>query len=227
MLGGAGSIQNSQCTITWGSAPVSGTGNTLVLNLSIAFGTNFGGNRIVYMAARDVAENNSGWQALGTCTIPFAASGTVGVAGIAPSHSIAAVGAAQNWTFMLTDTKGAGDFGVVNLLANNFIDGRQACYLAYVAPSNSLLLVDDAGDAGGPFTGSMVLNGSAGAIQNGQCSVSGAGSSAVKNGNTLTVTLNISFKAGFAGNRVVWLAGREGYDGNNTGWQEAGTVTVQ
>ncbi|SPF52251.1 exported hypothetical protein [Candidatus Sulfopaludibacter sp. SbA4] len=32
-----------------------------------------------------------------------------------------------------------------------------ACYLAYAAASNSLLLVDDAGDAAGPFAGGMVL----------------------------------------------------------------------
>ena len=130
-------------------------------------------------------------------------------------------------TLSVADSKGAGDFGVVNLLVNNFIDGRHACYLAYVAASNTLYLVDDAGDAGGPYAGSMVMNGSAGTIQNSQCSVSGTGSSAAKNGNTLTLTLNITFKAGFAGNRILWIAGRDGADGNNTNWQAMGTWSVE
>jgi len=109
------------------------------------------------------------------------------------------------------------------VLVNNFIDGRQSCYLAYVAGMNSLLLVDDSGDAGGPFAGGMVLNGSAGTIQNSQCSISGAGSSAAMSGNTLT--LNITFKSGFTGNRAIWVAGRAG--GNNTDWQALATTTVQ
>jgi len=99
--------------------------------------------------------------------------------------------------------------------------------VAYAAASNSLLLADDAGDAGGPFAGGMVLNGSAGTIQNSQCSASGVGSSAVKSGNMQTLTLNVTFKAAFAGNRVVWVAGRDGAGGNNTDWQAIGTTTVQ
>jgi len=116
---------------------------------------------------------------------------------------------------------------VVNLLVNNFIDGRGACYLAYVASTNTLLLVDDSGDAGGPFAGSMVLNGGAAAIQNSQCSVNGVGSSAAKSGNTLTLALNITFKSPFAGNRIVWVAGRDVASGNNTDWQAMGTTAVQ
>ena len=53
------------------------------------------------------------------------------------------------------------------------------------------------------------------------------GSSAVKNGNTLTLALNITFKAPFAGNRVIWVAGRDSADGNNTDWQAVGTTAVQ
>ena len=39
--------------------------------------------------------------------------------------------------------------------------------------------------------------------------VNGAGSSAAGIGGTLTLTLNITFQSPFAGNRVVWAAGRE------------------
>jgi len=119
---------------------------------------------------------------------------------------------------------------VVNVLINNFIDGRQACYLAYVKSSNTLLLVDDAGDAGGPFAGSMVLDGRPADIQNSQCIVDAAGSSASTTtgiGNTLTLSLNMIFKSGFTGNHVIWVAGRDAAGANNTGWQAMGTTTVQ
>ena len=48
---------------------------------------------------------------------------------------------------------------MVNLLVNSSIDGRQGCYLAYSAASNSLLLIDDTGDVAGPYAGTLALNG--------------------------------------------------------------------
>jgi hypothetical protein len=121
----------------------------------------------------------------------------------------------------------ASDFGIVNVLINNFIDGRHACYLAYAAATNTLYLVNDAGDAGGPFAGAMALSGTSGTLANSQCSISGTGSSAAFSGNSMTLNLGVTFKAGFAGNRVVYVAGRDRADGNNTDWQAMGTYTVQ
>ena len=203
------------------------SGNNLTLTLAITFSGNFSGNKVVYLSAQDKSNSNSGWQALGTWRVPFSASGSITVVSLTPPSGVAASGTAQPFTAVLTDTKGAGDFGVVNLLVNNFIDGRQACYLAYAASTNALFLVDDAGDAGGPFAGSMALNGGASSVQNSQCSVNGTGSSAVTNGATLTLTLNITFKSPLAGNRIVWVAGRDASGGNNTDWQAMGTWTVQ
>jgi hypothetical protein len=98
--------------------------------------------------------------------------------------------------------------------------------VAYSVPTNTLYLVDDGGDAGGPFAGSMVLNGS-GTIENGQCRVQGNGSSATPNGNVLNLTLNILFKEGFQGNHVLYGAARDTLSGNNTGWQAVGAWSSQ
>jgi len=225
--GASGSVSNSQCTVAGAASAASGSGNTLTLTLNMSFSAGFAGNKILYLAARDLEGGNSGWQALGTWQVPYTPSGTIIVGNFTPARTAAPSGTAQTLTALLSDSKGAGDFGVVNLLVNNFIDGRQACYLAYAAASNSLLLVDDAGDAGGPFAGSMTLNGSAATIQNSQCAVSGTGSSAVKNGNNLTLALNVTFKSAFAGNHIVWVAGRAAAGDNNTDWQAVGTTTVQ
>ena len=223
-LGNSNAIQNSQCGVALVSA--TGSGASLSITLNITFKSAFGGNKISYLAARDVAQDNTGWQALGVWQAPWTPAGTISVTSIAPTRGVQASGTAGTFTLTLTDSKGASHIGIVNLLVNNFIDGRQACYLAYVGSSNSLDLVDDGGHAQGPYAGSMVLNGS-GTIQNSQCSVNGAGSSAVLAGNTLTLTLNITFKSTFAGDRILYVAGRDGSGGNNTDWQAVGTWTVQ
>jgi len=87
-------------------------------------------------------------------------------------------GSATSQTFVFTfmDTSGYQNLTVVDALINNFLDGRQACYVAFVpsgANSGSVFLVDNAGDAGGPYQG-MLLPGS-GTVQNSQCTIAGAG----------------------------------------------------
>ncbi|SPF49703.1 hypothetical protein SBA4_4150012 [Candidatus Sulfopaludibacter sp. SbA4] len=109
-----------------------------------------------------------------------------------------------------------------NILVNSAIDGRHACFLAFVLSSNSVLLVDDAGDAAGPYQG-LVLP-SSGSISNSQCTINGAGSSVSRSGNTLTLTLSMTFSQGFAGNQVFYLAARNSTENSN--WQEAGSVSV-
>ncbi len=133
-------------------------------------------------------------------------------------------GSNKTYTFQFSDTFGAADLTVLNVLVNTALDGRRACYLAYVQQTNTLLLVNDGGDAGGPYAGSMVLNGS-GSISNGQCTVFGSGSSANSAGTTLTMTLNMSFNAAFSGNKVLYLAARDS-TASNTGWQALGTLAV-
>jgi len=66
-----------------------------------------------------------------------------------------------------------------------------------------------------------------GSIQNSQCVVSGAGSAGSSVSDTLTLTLNIMFKAAFTGNRVAYAAGRDSAGGNHTHWQASETFTVQ
>ena len=49
----------------------------------------------------------------------------------------------------------------------------------------------------------------------------------MKSGNTLTLTLNVTFSAGFKGNRIIWVAGRDTASANNTDWQASATSSVQ
>ena len=69
-LPSSGSLQNSQCTITASGSSVSASGNTLTLNLAMQFSSSFAGDRVFYLAARNNASGNSGWQAVGSVTVP-------------------------------------------------------------------------------------------------------------------------------------------------------------
>ncbi|SPF51805.1 conserved exported hypothetical protein [Candidatus Sulfopaludibacter sp. SbA4] len=218
----AGSTHNSQCTVSWTASPVTAGGNTLALVLTVNFTTAFAGNKVVYMAARDSAANNSGWQALGTWQVPGGASATTTSAvGMSPASGN---GLAQTvFTFNYSDTKGFADLGVENVLVNSALDGRHACYLAYARSINVLYLVNDNGDALLP---GQVLN-TSGSIANSQCSVSWSSTPVSATGNNLTLTLGIAFAPAFGGNRIFFLAARDVNEANNTGWNTLGTWTVQ
>jgi hypothetical protein len=69
-LAGSGSTSNSQCTIRGAGSSATVSGNTLTLTLVIQFNaTTFSGRKVVYMAARDSDQNNSGWQPMGTYAV--------------------------------------------------------------------------------------------------------------------------------------------------------------
>ena len=201
--------------VTWqcdrcGSGVASGTSNWSVNGISLQPG----GNTITVFAS-DVAGNRGSYMLVVTLIIY-----TPSVQSLSPLTS---TGANQVYTFQYSDTAGAADLNVMNVLINSGLDGRHACYIAYVQQYNTLFLVNDAGDAGGPFAGSIVLGGS-GSVNNSQCTIAAAGSTAFASGNTLTLTLNMSFSSSFGGNKVVYLAARDSV--NNSGWQTMGTHGV-
>ncbi|MDP2996418.1 MAG: hypothetical protein Q8N47_02945 [Bryobacterales bacterium] len=67
------------------------------------------------------------------------------VTGVSPA---AGVTATQALTFSFTDPNGWQDLGVVNILVNFWLDGRNSCYLAYNRPANTLYLINNAAECG-------------------------------------------------------------------------------
>jgi hypothetical protein len=223
LLPSSGSFGNSQCTVNGAGSSFSGSGNTLTVTLNITFAPAFAGNKIFYTAARS-ATQNSGWQALGTWSVPGPAVAGPGVGGVTPGRSVTL---GQTYTFTFTDSNGYGDLAVLDVLTNSFLDGISGCYFAYVPISASngyLYLVDDAGD-GGYASGSPIPLSSGGTLKNSQCTLSTIGSSASASGNSLNLNLAITFNPSFAGNQVFYLASRNS-TGGNSGWQAGGSVTV-
>jgi len=220
-LNRSGSVGNSQCTVSTAGFSASGIGNTLTLTLNLTFSAAFAGNHVVYLAAGDVAENNSGWQPSGTWSVPVTPPPGPAVGAVSPANGS---GLNQMFSFTFTDGDGWQDLGIVNILINSSLDGRQACYLAYSRPANAFYLVGDAGDPSA-YSG-MLLPGS-GSLGNSQCTVSVGAATVAVIGNALTLTLSIGFPAAFGGNKVIYLAARDSTDATNSGWQAVGTWTVQ
>jgi hypothetical protein len=74
------------------------------------------------------------------------------------------------------------------------------CYLYFSRAANLIYLATDAGSFGASLT-----VGSAGTMQNSQCTVDAGASSVLMSGNTLTVNLALSFKPAFTGAKNVYM----------------------
>jgi hypothetical protein len=70
VIGQAGTLHNSQCTVNVGASSVSGSGTNLTVNLALSFSSSFVGAKYHYMRAVDGINNlDSGWQKRGTWTV--------------------------------------------------------------------------------------------------------------------------------------------------------------
>ncbi|HXG32426.1 MAG TPA: CARDB domain-containing protein [Bryobacteraceae bacterium] len=212
-------IGNSQCTVNGAQSGVAESGEALTLTLAIGFQAGFGGTKVVYLAARDTAGNNSGWQRLGVWSVPV--SGQVSPAVLGTPTPRGSGAGPVSLTFQFSDADGWQDLDVANVLINDWLDGRYGCYLAYSRPLGVLYLVNDSGTALLPG----LTPGSSATVNNTQCTVYGSGSSASGSGGTLTLTLRIELAPTFSGNRVLYAAARD-MANHNSGWQAAGTWTV-
>jgi Putative binding domain, N-terminal len=218
-LGGSGSTSNSQCTIESNGSSATTSGNTLTLTLNIAFSSNFAGDHVFYTAQQDIVTSNSGWQAVVAWGVPRATSQSPAPVSVTPGSGS---GLSQMFTATFTDANGTSDFGVINLLVNQALDGANACYLAYSQPANALFLVNDTGSQLSP----ALTPGGQGSIQNSQCTLNGPTSSVTRSGDTLTLNLDMSFSSGFGGTRIIYLAAGT-VAGANSGWAPLGTWLVQ
>jgi len=219
-LGSAtGSLSNSQCTINSPGSSAVGIGNTLTLTLNVVFKPSFAGNSVIYLAARDLTNGNSGWATMGFNEVAPAAVTFPNPVGINPSTGNTG---SRLLSFTYDDQTSANNLVTVWGLANTALDARGACYFAYFVPGNLLLLFPDNGD--GNAATAMPLSGT-GQLQNSQCLIMAGGSSVTKTGGRLVVNLNITFKTAFAGPKAIWLA-MQTLAAQTSAWKVAGAWQV-
>ncbi|MBI4465406.1 MAG: hypothetical protein HY647_11935 [Acidobacteria bacterium] len=214
-VGGAGTLQNSQCTVNLPSSSVLTSGNNLTLNLALSFTAAFGGTKAVQMIAVDVGGLNSGWQMRGIWTVPGSPPLAVSVTPASGS------GANQTFGLLYSDPNGFNDLNFVVTMINSTFSFANGCVTFYFQAANQLYLVNDAGTASlGPGT-----VGAGGTLSNSQCLVNLLTSSVLTSGNNLTLNLGTSFAPGFAGAKAVLMIALDN-GGLNSGWQIRGTWTV-
>ena len=198
--GGPGSISNGQCTVSGAGTSAVSSGNSLTLTLAVSYAAAFRGNRVIYAAAQSISNISSGWQTMGAALIPEAAPSFPRPQSLAPATVSTA---SQVLAATFQDATNANNLQTVWLLMNSALDAGQSCYVAYFVPANLLFLYPDNGD--GSQATVIDLSGT-NTIENSYCRISAQGSSAVKSGNQLTLTLNYTVKPAFAGPRALWGA---------------------
>ena len=170
------------------------------------------GTKNIYMYAADTMGLNSGWQQKGTW-LTSANQAPVAVS-VAPSSGS---GSSQVFQFTYSDANGYQQMGWTFMLFNTQVNQANSCYLQFKHPSNTLYLRNDAGTA---WLGPVNL-GSAGTLENSQCSVNSELSSFSGAGTTLTVDLVLSFKAAFAGTKNIYMFAAD-TTALDSGWQLRG-----
>ncbi len=220
-LNGSGSTANSQCTILGAGSSATVSGNTLTLTLVIQFNTTtFSGRKVMYMAARDALQNNSGWQPMGTYSVGAVPAANPMVVSLTPNS-----GSGNSATLSITyrDATAGGNVQASQVLINSALDGGNACYMGFDNASNVLYLLTNAGND--LLVPGIVPGGASGFTENSQCRVDAVGSARSISGNTLTLTVKLTFKTPFNGRKIVY--GGVQTTGGNSGWHAMGAWVVQ
>ncbi len=217
LMNGTGSVSNSQCTIDGAGSSVQTSYNTLTLQVSVTFSPTFAGDKVIYAAARDRVEANSGWKTLGVYNVPGTTLRFPTISTISPASGGSSRG---DFTITYVDETANGNLQGMQFLVNKDLDGRHACYVAYDRPNNYLYLINDAGTALLP---PIVPGQKIGSAENSQCILRSA--STEESGQLLKLTLSLDFKEAFYGPKTIY-AGVQTRTGANSDWHAVGAWTV-
>jgi hypothetical protein len=210
-LGESRTIESSQCSLDLAASSATGSSNNLTLRLAITFKSGLRGQQNIYMVVVDNAGLVSGWQQLGTWTIP-PPQPPVSVS-VSPSS-----GTGTTQVFIFTASSGGGyrNIAYVQIIFGN---GGASCFLDYVS-SGTVYLNNDSG-TGWAASGAL---GESRTIENSQCRLNLAASSATGNSNNLTLSLAVTFKSGLQGQQNIYMAVVDNA-GLASAWRQMGTWT--
>lgn len=205
-------LQNSQCQV--GAVTAAASGLSQIITVAISFKGPFSGSKNIYMYGSD-AGLNTGWVQRGTYLV--AAGGLPVANSVVPGSGS---GAAQRFSFTVSDQGGAGFLtGTAMLLASTFSTAN-ACSMVYDRTANVVSLAYDI-----PANGATpVTPGSSTVASNGQCTLNGANTTVVIGITSIVVTVDLSFNADWFGAKNIYLLASE--TSINSGWVTVGGWTV-
>ncbi|MDQ6759438.1 MAG: hypothetical protein M3Z32_06170, partial [Acidobacteriota bacterium] len=189
-LGTAGTLQNSQCIVNAAASYLSGNDKYLSLTLFVTMKT--GGAKNVYASVSSNSGATSGYSQVGTWNVTSPSSLTP--VSVSPGTGAGAAGTPQYFTFTYSDPNGANDISGSQIIINSALQGAFGCYILYGRGTNLLAIGNDNATV---FTNGNL--GTAGTLQNSQCSVDLSKSFQVQTGNTVNLTLALTFKPTYKG----------------------------
>lgn len=215
--GTSATLANSQCTVNASGSSLLSSGSTLTVNLGLAFLAAFDGTKNVYALAQNLEGLSSGWQALGTWTV------NVSTQPPQPGPVTPASGSGSNqiFRFVYSDVNGASDIASTQVVVNTALNGTGACWV-WMDPIHAMIWLRNDGNSA--WLGPITLGAST-TLQNSQCTVAAAASTAAFAGNMLTVNLSLTFLPAFSGAKMVFTQAQDGA-GIASGWVQVGTWTV-
>jgi uncharacterized repeat protein (TIGR01451 family) len=130
-------------------------------------------------------------------------------------------GLTQAFTWTVSNPEGYGEIDEVQAIFGATLGGWGRCYIRYSRASNLVYLTDDSEVA---WLGGFAP-GTHGTANNSRCAVTGSGASVHGSGTHLTVTVPVTFQAGWAGVKNQYLNVWD-LENLSSGWQTMGTWTV-
>ncbi len=214
-LGSAAVLQNSQCSVGAASSSVLLAAGAFTWNVTVSFKSTLQGSRTLYLNAVSANGLTSGYQSMGTWTVDTSAVGP-STTSVWPTGGSKA---SETLQFVFTDSAGATTLVGGHILIGSAVDGRSACWMWFDRRTNSISLASDTTAAW-----TTALLSSPGVLQNSQCALNAAASSASVSGTALTLNLALSFQHSFAGAKQIYL---DAIDGSKTApYQSRGTWIV-
>ena len=212
-LGVNSSLSNSQCSVNPSVVTAIASGTTVTLTLPVTFTAAFAGTRSIYVYGNDNTGASSGWQNLGQWTVPTLNVTADSVTPNAPS------GRSNTLVLQYSSSAGAADISTAWVWINSSFGASAAnsCMAYYDRVTNRINLLTDGGS-----TWISAVMGTPVELSNSQCSIQAA-AAAVSSGNTLTVTLPVTFALSYSGTKNIYLFANDAV--SNSGWQNRGTWT--
>jgi hypothetical protein len=215
MPGSGESAENGQCRIRGSGSWVLSSATNLTLTVDFYFKPAFAGARNIAVRSESTTGKFSNWRDFGSWTVTAdPAAGGPSVVSVSPSS-----GSGHSSTFMLTSVHPAGAGNLLRTYVSFASSGSSAmCYVVYVAGA-LYLLNDSRTDLIGAMVGTQV------SVENSLCRIKAATSSVTTSGATQILTIDVSFKAAFAGFKTI-DARVEDIAGQSSAFKTVGAWTV-
>ena len=210
---GSGTLSNSQCSISGTGTSVVKSGDKLTLNLAVTASSTYTGKQTIFMYAEDASLANTGWVDKGTWTP--AANEAPTVVSVTPNP---ATGVSNTFVLRYSDPNGASDLDVVEVDFGAAVSASNSCFVSYYPATNLLALLDDAGTAGTKITPGT------GTLSNSQCTISGSGTTVVRSGDTLKLSLAVTAASSYTGAKDIFMSAEDN-SAAKTGYVNKGTWT--